>query len=68
MLHPDNIDLLKCSECDWKADTLEDGELVTDDGTIVCLAHVGCPECGGMLILNDTPIVAFSLDTESGTR
>lgn len=41
--------LMKCTECPWKAETKEDQELVQDDGSILDLAHVGCPECGGML-------------------
>jgi len=41
--------ILRCTECAWKAETPEDGEMVLDNGEIISLAHVGCPECGGML-------------------
>lgn len=41
--------LMKCTECSWRAHTIEDQEYIDDSGDPVSLAHIGCPECGGML-------------------
>lgn len=41
--------LMKCTECPWAAETPEDCELITENGEVIDLAHIGCPECGGML-------------------